>query len=158
MRAGIGYDIHKLIDGTAIILGGISIPFNKSLSGHSDADVLTHAIMDALLGAGGYNDIGHYFPPENLEYKNISSLKLLKKVDNIIKAGGFQIVNIDSTIVAEEPKISPFIDRMREKLSSTLEINIRQIMIKATTNEGLGSIGEKRGIAAFAIAMLQEKI
>jgi 2-C-methyl-D-erythritol 2,4-cyclodiphosphate synthase len=157
MRSGIGYDIHRLVDGTGIVLGGISIPFHKSLSGHSDADVLTHAIMDAILGAGGFKDIGHYFPTDAPEYKDISSLLLLKKVDDIIKAEGFRIVNIDSTVIAEEPKIAPFIDNMRQELSLTLGIDKQQIMVKATTNEGLGAIGEKKGIAAFAIAMLEEQ-
>jgi 2-C-methyl-D-erythritol 2,4-cyclodiphosphate synthase len=157
MRVGIGYDIHRLTEGKDITLGGIRIPFNRTLSGHSDADVLTHAIMDALLGAGGFKDIGHHFPPDKPEYENISSINLLKYVDGIIKAGNFHVVNIDSTVIAEEPRIAPYIDKMREKLSRTLGIENQQIMIKATTNEGLGSIGERKGIAAFAIAMLEER-
>lgn len=157
MRAGIGYDIHRLGDGAGIILGGIRIPFNKSLLGYSDADVLTHAIMDAILGAGGFRDIGYYFPADVPEYENISSLILLKEVSYIISKGGFRIVNIDSTVIADEPKISPFIENMIDELSHTLGINKQQIMVKATTNEGLDAVGENEGIAAFAIAILEEQ-
>lgn len=156
MRAGIGYDIHRLVDGTGITLGGIRIPFNKSLLGYSDADVLTHAIMDAILGAGGFRDIGYYFPADEPEYENISSLILLKEVRYLIEKEKFNIVNIDSTVIADEPKISPYIDSMRDELSHTLGISKQQIMVKATTNEGLDAVGEKEGIAAFAIAMLEE--
>lgn len=155
MRVGIGYDIHRLVEGSNIILGGVNIVFNKSLSGNSDADVLIHAIMDALLGAGGFQDIGHYFPADEPKYRNISSLLLLRDVDTILKSSGYEVINIDSTLIAEEPKIAPYVNEMKQKISETLNINKTQIGIKATTNEGLGSIGEMRGIAAFAIATLK---
>ena len=154
MRVGIGYDIHPLISGRRLVLGGVTIPFAMGLSGHSDADVVTHAIMDALLGAAGYKDIGTQFPSEDIKYKDISSLILLDKVESLIKAKGFQINNIDATVVAEQPKIGPFIDDMRLKLSQVLKINQDQIMVKATTSEKLGFIGQGQGIAAYAIVSL----
>ncbi len=156
MRVGIGYDVHKFVDGKRIILGGTEIPYIKKLSGHSDADVLIHAIMDALLGASGLKDIGHHFPPDDLKYKNISSLLLLKEVDRLVKSMEMKVVNIDSTIIAEEPKLAPYIDGMRRHISEALNIEIESVMVKATTNEGLGFIGEKQGIAAIAIASLSD--
>ena len=156
MNIGFGYDVHPLIEGGTLILGGTQIPFHKGLKGHSDADVLTHAIMDALLGAAGLHDIGKHFPSTDPTYKNISSLILLQEVNRLIREKGFKINNIDSTIVAEQPKLLPFIDKMRNNLSTTLEISMDQIMIKATTTDGLGFIGEKLGIAAFAIASVTD--
>lgn len=156
MRIGIGYDIHTLVPGHNLVLGGVSIPFHRGLSGHSDADVLTHAIMDSLLGAAGLKDIGTQFPPGDSRYKDISSLILLDKVKDLIESKGFKINNIDATVIAEQPKLAPFIDAMRQKLCHTLAIEMGQVMVKATTAEGLGSIGKGQGIAVCAIASLSE--
>jgi 2-C-methyl-D-erythritol 2,4-cyclodiphosphate synthase len=156
MRVGIGYDVHKLVAGNILTLGGIKISATHGLLGHSDADVLTHAIMDALLGAAALKDIGYQFPPEDNKYKNISSMILLEEVKKMITTKGFKIGNIDATILAEQPKLAPYIDKMRDIVSQTLEISPGQIMIKATTMEGLGFIGRKQGIAAYAIALLNE--
>ena len=157
MRVGIGYDVHPLISGGNLVLGGVQVPFDKGLSGHSDADVLTHAIMDALLGAAGLKDIGHQFPSEEPRYKNISSLLLLDEVNSLLKAKGFEVNNIDATIVAEQPKVAPFIDDMRKRLSQTLGIASTQVMIKATTTDGLGFAGSGRGIASYAVASVEER-
>jgi len=154
MRVGIGYDVHTLAIERKLILGGVQLPFDKGLSGHSDADVLTHAIMDALLGAAALEDIGTQFPPGKPEYKDISSLILLDKVKKLLGSKGLKINNIDAVIVAEQPKIAPFIDDMRRRLSQTLGITIERIMVKATTTDGLGFIGKGQGIAAYAIASL----
>jgi 2-C-methyl-D-erythritol 2,4-cyclodiphosphate synthase len=154
MRIGIGYDVHKLVAGRNLILGGIPVPFDRGLSGHSDADVLTHAIMDALLGAAGLNDIGFQFPPSDPKFKDISSLILLDKVKTLVATKGFKINNIDAIIATEQPKMAPFIEDMRRKLSQPLGINIEQIMVKATTTDGLGFIGKGEGIAAYAVASL----
>ncbi len=154
MRIGIGYDVHTLVVGRNLILGGVQVPFDRGLSGHSDADVLTHAIMDALLGAAGLKDIGTQFPPGEPRYKDISSLILLGKVKKLLKTKGFKINNIDAIIVAEQPKVASFIDDMRQRLSQALGIDIEQIMIKATTTDGLGFIGKGQGIAAHAIVSL----
>lgn len=154
MRIGIGYDVHALVTGRNLILGGVPVPFEKGLSGHSDADVLTHAIMDALLGAAGLNDIGTQFPPGDAKFKDISSLILLDKVKTMIETQGFKINNIDTIIAAEQPKIAPFIKDIRQRLSQTLGINMEQVMVKATTTDSLGFIGRGQGIAAYAIASL----
>src|SRR4030043_444391 len=156
MRAGIGYDAHKLVKGRKLILGGVEIPFDKGLSGHSDADVLTHAIIDALLGAAGLRDIGSQFSPEAPEYKDISSLALLDEVNKLLKAKGFKVGNIDAVVVAEQPKISPFIEDMRGRIGRTLGIGVGQVMVKATTTEGLGFAGRVEGIAAYAVALVEE--
>lgn len=155
MRVGIGYDVHPLVPGRNLVLGGIQIPYNRGLSGHSDADVLTHAIIDALLGAAGLNDIGNQFPPEDPKYKNISSLILLQEVNAMIRSKGFKISNIDATIIAEEPRVAPFIDDMRNILCQTLQISLGQIMVKATTTDGLGSIGRGQGIASLACVSME---
>ncbi len=157
MRIGIGYDAHPLSPNRKLIIGGINIPFNKGLSGHSDADVLTHAIIDALLGAAGLRDIGSHFPAGEPEFKDISSLKLLDKVGSMLKKGRYEINNIDATIIAQEPRMSPFIDEMRSRLSQTLGIDLSQITIKATTTNGLGFIGRQEGIAALSVAMINEE-
>ncbi len=157
MRVGFGYDVHKLVPGRKLILGGVEVPFDKGLSGHSDADVLTHAIMDALLGAAGLRDIGYQFPPTNPGYKDISSLKLLDEVNKLIWDKGFVVVNIDAVIVAQEPKLSTFIEGMRDLLRRTLGLNLEQVMVKATTTDGLGFIGRGEGMAAYAVALLEEK-
>jgi 2-C-methyl-D-erythritol 2,4-cyclodiphosphate synthase len=157
MRVGIGYDVHPLVPGRRLILGGVEIQFDKGLSGYSDADVLTHAIMDALLGAAGLRDIGTRFPSEDPKYKDISSLVLLDEVGELLKAKGFTIVNIDAVVVAEQPKISPFIENMLRSISRTLGIKTKQVMIKATTTDSLGFAGRGEGIAAYAVALVEEE-
>lgn len=156
MRVGIGYDVHPLVPGRILILGGIEIPFDKGLSGHSDADVLAHAIIDALLGAAGLKDIGSQFLSGDPKYKDISSLFLLKEVNKLIKEKGFKIGNIDATIVAQQPKLSPFVDDMCGCLTQTLGIGLNQVMIKATTTEGLDFTGKGEGIAAYAVVLMEE--
>ena len=157
MRAGIGYDVHKLATGRRLILGGVEIPFDKGLSGHSDADVLIHAIMDALLGAAGLLDIGNQFPPEDPKYKDISSLVLLDEVNKLLWDKGLVVVNIDAVITAQQPKISPYVDDMRRLISRRLGINLEQVMVKATTTDGLGFAGRGEGMAAYAVALVEEK-
>lgn len=155
MRVGIGYDVHPLTPGRRLMLGGVDIPFAKGLSGWSDADALTHAIIDALLGAAALGDIGSHFPSGELEYRNISSLVLLKRVADELKEEGWVIGNIDATIVAEQPRLRDFIDRMRDQLSRTLGIEIVQVGVKAKTSEQLGFIGRGEGIAVWAVALLE---
>ena len=154
-RVGIGYDVHPLTPGRRLVLGGVDIPFAKGLSGWSDADVLTHAIIDALLGAAALGDIGNHFPPGEPQYKDISSLVLLERVRNELAKNGWQVSNIDATIVAEQPKLRDFIDSMRQHLSQTLGINITQVSVKASTSAGLGFVGRGEGIAAYAVAMIE---
>jgi len=156
MRVGIGFDIHSFDTGRKLILGGIEIEYYKGLKGHSDADVLVHAIMDALLGAAGLRDIGMYFPNNNSQYKNISSLVLLKEVKKIISDKGFEIINIDSTLILEKPKVSAYIPAMLKKLSEVLDLDTGCIGIKATTTEGLGFCGREEGVAAQSVALLQK--
>ena len=153
-RIGIGYDIHRLVKGRKLFLGGIEIPHSKGLEGHSDADVLLHAICDALLGALGKGDIGEHFPNTDKKYKNISSTLLLKHVLDLVNKEGYEIVNIDTVIQAEEPKLTPYKPKMRKHIAQTLSIDESCVNMKATTQEGLGAIGEGRGIAATAIALL----
>ncbi len=155
MRVGIGYDVHPLAPGRRLVLGGVDIPFDKGLSGWSDADVLTHAIMDALLGAAALGDIGSHFPPGDPRYKDISSLILLERVKNELAKNGWQINNIDATIVAEQPKLRDYIDGMRQQLSQTLGIDISQVSVKASTSAGLGFIGRGEGMATHAVAMIE---
>ena len=155
MRVGIGFDVHSFKIGRRLVLGGVEIEYSKGLSGHSDADVLVHAMMDALLGAAGLRDIGVYFPDTDTRYKNISSLLLLKEVKNIINDKGFEIINIDSTLILEKPKVSPYITAMLSKLSGALELDPGRLGIKATTTEGLGFCGREEGIAAQSIALLE---
>jgi len=155
MRVGIGYDVHPLTPKRRLVLGGIDIPFDKGLSGWSDADVLTHAIIDALLGAAALGDIGSHFPPGEPQYKDISSLILLEKVRDKLKEHGWQINNIDATIVAEQPKLRDFIERMRQQLSQTLGIALSQVSVKASTSDGLGFVGRGEGMAACAIAFIE---
>ncbi|MGB8699386.1 MAG: 2-C-methyl-D-erythritol 2,4-cyclodiphosphate synthase [Thermosynechococcaceae cyanobacterium] len=154
LRIGNGYDIHRLVPDRPLILGGISIPHELGLLGHSDADVLTHAIMDGLLGALSLGDIGHYFPPTDPQWKNADSLKLLEQVHGLIQARGWQIGNIDSVIVAERPKLKPHIGAMRDRLAQSLGLQPDQVGIKATTNEQLGPEGREEGIAAYAVVLL----
>ncbi len=158
MRVGIGYDVHKLARGRKLFLGGIE--FEKAefgLEGHSDADVLIHAIMDAMLGAAGLKDIGNYFPNNDERFKGIKSTILLKQTNDIIKKEGYEINNIDAIVVAEYPRIAPYIDKIRQTLAETLGITVKQVAIKATTEEGLGFTGAKEGVAAHAVATLMEK-
>lgn len=154
IRIGNGYDIHQLVEGRALILGGVEIPHTLGLLGHSDADVLTHSIMDALLGALGLGDIGHYFPPSDPKWKGADSMLLLEQVTEIIQAQGWKIGNIDSTIVAEQPKLKPHLKAMRSSLAAKMAIAIDQISIKATTNEKLGPVGREEGICAYAVVLL----
>ena len=156
MRIGSGYDVHKLVMDRKLILGGVEIPYEKGLLGHSDADVVTHAIMDALLGALALGDIGTHFPDTKEEFKGIDSLKLLYKVLHLISEKGYCIINIDTTIIAQKPKLAPFILDMRGNISSTLGIDINQVSIKATTEEGLGFTGMGQGIAVQAICLLEK--
>ena len=155
MRIGIGYDVHPWTPGRQLVLGGVEIPFNKGLDGWSDADVLTHAIIDALLGAASLGDIGSHFPPGEPEYKDISSLVLLKRVKDKLTEKDWLIGNVDATIVAEQPKLRDFIDRMRQQLSQTLAIAPNQVSVKASTSNQVGSIGQGEGIAAWAVALIE---
>ncbi len=154
IRIGNGYDVHKLVENRELIIGGVLIPYEKGLLGHSDADVLVHAIMDSLLGATKKGDIGKLFPDNDNNFKNICSLELLKKVYNILKADGYQIINIDSTIIAQAPKMRPYIDKMEENIAMCLNIDKSQINIKATTEEGLGFTGALEGISANAVCLV----
>ena len=158
IRIGNGYDIHQLVADRPLILGGVKIPHTLGLLGHSDADVLTHAIMDALLGALGLGDIGHYFPPSDPKWQGANSMILLQQVAEIIQSQGWKIGNIDSTIVAEQPKIKPHLKSMRSAIAKTLEIEIDQISIKATTNEKLGPVGREEGICAYAVVLLSSNV
>lgn len=154
MRIGMGYDVHRLVKGRKLILGGVEIPYEQGLLGHSDADVLLHAIMDALLGAAALGDIGKHFPDTDEKFKGISSLKLLDRVGQLLEEHMFFIENIDATIIAQKPKMRPFIDSMRSNIAETLKIDITQVNVKATTEEGLGFTGNGEGISAQAICML----
>ncbi|MCR5753376.1 MAG: 2-C-methyl-D-erythritol 2,4-cyclodiphosphate synthase, partial [Acetatifactor sp.] len=154
MRVGMGYDVHRLVEGRDLIIGGVTIPYEKGLLGHSDADVLLHAIMDALLGAAALGDIGKHFPDTDPAYKGISSVKLLEKVGELLEEKGFLIENIDATIIAQAPKMRPHIDKMRENIANALGVDIEQINVKATTEEGLGFTGNGEGISSQAICML----
>ena len=154
MRIGMGYDVHKLVENSDLILGGVKIPYDLGLLGHSDADVLLHAIMDALLGASALGDIGKHFPDTDENYKGISSIELLKHVGNLLAKHNYKIGNIDSTIIAQKPKMAPHIPTMRKNIADSLNIDIDQINIKATTEEGLGFTGEGLGISSQAICLL----
>ena len=154
IRIGNGYDIHQLVSDRRLILGGVEIPHELGLLGHSDADVLTHAIMDAMLGALSLGDIGLYFPPSDPQWKGADSLVLLSKVNQLIQERGWQVGNIDSVVVAERPKLKPHITGMRDRLATVLQIEPEQIGIKATTNEKLGPEGREEGICAYAVALL----
>jgi 2-C-methyl-D-erythritol 2,4-cyclodiphosphate synthase len=156
MRIGFGYDIHRLVGHRDLILGGVTIPFQKGLLGHSDADVLCHAIGDALLGAAALGDIGQHFPDTDPAYRNISSLKLLTEVAELIRKRGYSIQNIDTTVVAEEPKLAPHTPLMCRNIATALGIDSSLISVKASTNEGLGFPGEGLGMIAYAVALLEE--
>lgn len=154
MRVGIGYDVHKLVEDRDLIIGGVKIPYEKGLLGHSDADVLLHAILDAILGAAALGDIGLHFPDTDERFKGADSLKLLNETGKLIKAEGYSVVNIDATIIAQAPKMRPHIDSMRKNIADALEIDINQVNVKASTEEGLGFTGAGLGIASNAIAMI----
>ncbi len=158
LRVGVGYDVHQLTQGRPLVVGGVVVPSEKGLSGWSDADVLSHAIIDALLGAAGLGDIGRHFPPGEPQYQGISSLTLLEKVMDKLKEYSWQVVNVDATILAERPKLADFIPEMRRNLSQRLGTSLGQVSIKASTTEGLGFVGRGEGMACFAVALLEEVI
>lgn len=154
MRIGMGYDVHKLVEGRPLILGGVTVPHTLGLLGHSDADVLTHAIMDALLGAAALGDIGKHFPDTDPAYEGISSMKLLGQVGQLLTEKGYLIDNIDATVIAQKPKLRPYIEEMEKNIAKALEISTDQVNIKATTEEGLGFTGTQEGISSQAICLL----
>ena len=156
-RTGIGYDIHCLVEGRKLFIGGVEIPYIKGLLGHSDADVLLHAICDALLGAAGESDIGELFPDTDPKYHNISSVELLKIVSDLIKQKNYEIANIDSVVIAQEPRISPFKKRIKERISAILGLKEDRVNIKAKTNEGLGEVGAKEAIVSYASVLLTRR-
>lgn len=158
MPVGFGYDVHRLVAGRRLVLGGVEIPYPQGLDGHSDADVLLHALCDALLGAAGEGDIGKHFPDTDPRFRGISSLKLLQTVAALVAGKDLRVENVDTTVVAEAPKIGPYIPGMVEKIAKTLKLDGGRINIKATTSEGLGFVGEGKGIAAYAVAFLVAKI
>ena len=155
LRIGQGYDVHRLTEGRALILGGVTVPYERGLDGHSDADVLTHAIMDALLGAAGLGDIGRLFPDSDERYRGISSLLLLREVEKCLRDNSWQVVNLDSTIVAQAPKLAPYRETMRRNLAEALGIDVSCVSVKATTEEHLGFTGDGSGMAAQAIALIE---
>ena len=158
MRVGMGYDVHKLVEGRDLIIGGVKIPYEKGLLGHSDADVLLHAVMDALLGAAALGDIGKHFPDTDPKYKGADSLELLKEVCKLLDTNGYVVENIDATIIAQAPKMRPHIDEMRINIAHALRIEMSQVNVKATTEEGLGFTGSGEGISSQAICLLNNKI
>lgn len=155
MRIGNGYDVHKLVEGRKLILGGVDVPYEKGLLGHSDADVLIHAIMDALLGACALGDIGKLFPDSDAEFKDISSILLLKKVAEVLKRENYTIINIDSIIAVQKPKLAPYIQEMRSNIANALEIPVDCVSVKATTTEHLGFEGRGEGISSYAVCLLE---
>lgn len=156
MRIGQGFDVHRLVAGRKLVLGGVTIPYELGLLGHSDADVLVHAIMDALLGAVAAGDIGHHFPDTDPKYRDADSLELLQQVCEIVRLAGFTVGNIDATIIAEQPKVAAFIPKMRQRIAAALDIATELVNVKATTTEGLGFTGRGEGIAALATVLLSE--
>lgn len=157
MRIGMGYDVHRLTENRKLIIGGVDIPYSKGLLGHSDADVLLHAIMDSLLGAAALGDIGRHFPDTDPKFKGISSIDLLKEVRNLLDKGGYEIVNIDATIIAQKPKMASYIPKMVKNISSTLQIDDNLVNVKATTEEGLGFTGNEEGISSQSICLINKK-
>ena len=156
MRIGHGYDVHKLVEGRPLILGGVNIPYEKGLLGHSDADVLLHAISDSLLGAAAMGDIGKLFPDNDPQYKGADSLLLLKEVYTRVQEKGYRLINLDATVLAQRPKLRPYIDTMRENIASALNVDAELISVKATTEEGLGFTGEGKGIAAHSVCLISK--
>lgn len=157
MRVGIGFDAHRLVEGRKLVLGGVTIPFDRGLLGHSDADVLVHAINDALLGAAALGDIGKHFPDTDMKYKDIKSLLLMERVGEILDSLGYRVVNIDSVICAQNPKLAPYIDEMRKNIADSLKISIDQVSVKATTTENMGYEGRGEGISAQAACLIEKK-
>lgn len=157
LRIGQGFDVHPLAAERKLVLGGVTIPFDRGLLGHSDADVLTHAIMDALLGAAARGDIGQHFPPSDPQYADADSLELLKRVKILVREDGYRIVNIDSTVIAEKPRLAEYIPEMREKIAEVIEVPTSCVSIKATTSERLGFAGRGEGIAALAVALISKQ-
>ena len=158
MRIGHGYDVHKLVEGRRLILGGVDIPYERGLLGHSDADVLTHAVMDALLGAAALGDIGRHFPDNDPAYAGADSLALLRAVMGLLEDRGYSVGNVDATVLAQAPKLAPHIPKMRENLAQAMGVDVSQVSVKATTEEGLGFTGQKQGIAAHAIVLLEPMV
>lgn len=156
LRIGHGYDVHRLTEGRRLILGGVEVPYERGLLGHSDADVLTHAVMDALLGAAALGDIGKLFPDTDAAYAGISSILLLERVAERLREAGYAVVNLDATVLAQAPKLAPYRERMRENLAHVLALDASRVSVKATTEEGLGFTGEGLGIAAHAVALLEK--
>lgn len=156
MRIGMGYDVHKLTEGRPLILGGVTVPWEKGLLGHSDADVLVHAIMDALLGAAALGDIGFHFPDTDPRYKGISSIILLEKVGELLREKGYEPGNIDATIIAQKPKLRPYIDEMRKHVAAALDMSVEDVSVKATTEEGLGFTGTQEGISSHAVCLIRQ--
>ncbi|NOZ62949.1 MAG: 2-C-methyl-D-erythritol 2,4-cyclodiphosphate synthase [Calditrichaeota bacterium] len=155
-RVGFGYDVHRLVEGRKLILGGVIVPFERGLEGHSDADVLTHAIGDALLGAAALGDLGKYFPAEDEQFRDISSLILLEKILSLLNEKKWRVVNVDATVVAQRPKLLPFIDKMRKNIAAALKMDFEAVSVKATTTERLGFAGTEQGMAAFAICLIEK--
>ena len=156
MRAGIGYDVHRCDEARDLVLGGVDLPHEIGLAGHSDADVLLHAIIDALLGAAGVGDIGQHFPPVDPQWKDASSLDLLGRALVIVRDAGFEVGNVDATVIAEVPRLAPHIPAMRERIAAALGVDAGRVSVKATTHEGLGALGRGEGIAAMAVAVVRE--
>ena len=156
MRVGIGYDVHRLTEGRDLIIGGVNIPYEKGLLGHSDADVLLHAVMDALLGAAALGDIGKHFPDTDIRYKGASSIKLMECVQKLLEEKGYRVVNVDATIIAQRPKLRPYIEEMEKNIAGALKIDLDQINVKATTEEGLGFTGAGEGISSQAVCMIEK--
>ena len=155
MRIGHGYDVHRLVAGRKLILGGVEVPFEKGLDGHSDADVLAHAVMDAMLGAAALGDIGKLFPDNDDAYLGADSMELLKKVRDVLRVHGWRLGNLDATVIAQRPKLAPYIDTMRQNIAGVLETNVSNVSVKATTEERLGFTGSGEGIAAHAVCLIQ---
>ncbi len=154
VRVGLGIDFHRLVPGRKLVLGGVEIPFERGLSGHSDADVLLHAICDALLGAAALGDIGQHFPPDDPAYEDISSLALLERVRGLLEQAGYLPLQLDAVVVAQAPKLAPYIGAMRERIAAALGLPISQVSVKATTSEGMGPLGSGEGIGAWAVALI----
>ena len=155
LRIGQGYDVHRLVEGRPLVLGGVTVPFEKGLLGHSDADVLLHAVMDALLGAAALGDIGKWFPDSDEAYRGADSLDLLRRTGDLLRKNGWSIVNLDATLLAQAPKIAPYREKMRQNIASALAVELTRVSVKATTEEGLGFTGKGEGMAAHAIALLE---
>ncbi len=156
-RVGFGYDVHRLTENRKLILGGVEIPFKRGLAGHSDADVLSHAIGDALLGAAALGDLGKHFPPGDERFRDISSLILLEKILFFLQEKEYRILNIDATVVAQRPKLLPFIEQMRKNIAAALKVDVDKVSVKATTTEGLGFAGTEQGMAAYAVCLIEKK-